>query len=440
MNSSNQPYQYVDPTTRFYNHEPISGQYRVTNVSQQPPAMIYSYGDGSSYIQRYMQQPVHSYVFQPSQPTSLIQQPYQLQANTAPIVISQQTYERAPQPQPAAQTYGMTTNIALENPGSFVSTKTNNEQKNAGETAFSTVSPGKRSPTNKGSRYRGFFPQQQKTNNVLYKDIDLKKFTQEDFDIGPKVGKGKYGDVYLAKHKKTNFIMAMKVLDKMVLRQMRVQRQLIREIKFHWYLKHKNVVPLYGIFHDEDRVYMLMEYADRGDVYKELKQSPDKRLTEAKAAQYIKQVLEATIFLHSHDIIHRDLKPDNLLNCDGVIKLADFGWSVLVEKSSKRKTFCGTLDYMPPEMVSGDKYDSSVDNWSIGVMTYEFIAGTPPFGKESQQETLESIAKSTLDFDRAAFSEEAKDFISGLLNPSATKRLSLKNAINHPWITKHCNN
>ena len=400
--------------------------------------MIYSYGDGSSYIQRYMQQPIHSYVFQPQQPAPQAQQQYQMQSASQPVTITQSNYERAPQPQTMPQNYTMTNNIAIDNPGSFVST--NNDQKNPGETAFSIVSHSKRSPTNKGSRYRGFFPQQQKTNNMLYKDIDLKKFTHEDFEFGPKVGKGKYGDVFLARHRKTNLIMAIKVLDKMVLRQMRVQRQLIREIKFHWYLKHKNVVPLYGIFHDEDRVYMLMEYADQGDVYKELKQSPDKRFTEAKAAQYIKQVLEATMFLHNHDIIHRDLKPENLLNCDGVIKLADFGWSVHVEKSAKRKTFCGTLDYMPPEMVSGDKYDSSIDNWSIGVMAYEFIAGTPPFGKESQHETLQSIAQSQVNFSQAPFSEEAKNFISGLLNSTAGKRLTLTSAISHPWITKHCNN
>ena len=77
-------------------------------------------------------------------------------------------------------------------------------------------------------------------------------------------------------------------------------------------------------------------------------------------------------------MIHRDLKPENLLNCSGVVKLTDFGWSAHAP-SDKRKTVCGTLDYLPPEMVGEKPYDHSVDIWCIGVLTYEFCVGHPPF-------------------------------------------------------------
>ena len=129
---------------------------------------------------------------------------------------------------------------------------------------------------------------------------------------------------------------------------------------------------------------MILEYANDGEVYKELKTSPGRKFTEAKASKYIRQVLEAINYLHENSIIHRDLKPENLLNSFGVIKLADFGWSVFApEHGNKRKTFCGTMDYVPPEMVQGEKYDYHTDNWSIGILAYEFVTGNPPFGGRS---------------------------------------------------------
>jgi serine/threonine protein kinase len=90
------------------------------------------------------------------------------------------------------------------------------------------------------------------------------------------------------------------------------------------------------------------------------------------------------MYIHSKDVIHRDIKPENLLNCLGTIKLADFGWSVH-EPSNKRQTMCGTLDYLPPEMVTGDdtSYDKSIDVWSLGILAFEFTCGFPPFEAEN---------------------------------------------------------
>ena len=91
--------------------------------------------------------------------------------------------------------------------------------------------------------------------------------------------------------------------------------------------------------------------------------------------------------MHSKDIIHRDIKPENLLDCMGVLKVADFGWSVRAP-SDKRKTMCGTLDYLPPEMLLGrhnqqeGTYNKSVDIWCVGILIYELCTGSPPF--ESQ--------------------------------------------------------
>lgn len=108
---------------------------------------------------------------------------------------------------------------------------------------------------------------------IPYDILDLKKFNKENFEFGTKLGKGKFGDVYLAREMKTNFIVAIKVLDKKSIRQMKAQKQVIREIKIHSYLNHRNIIKLYGVFHDDNKVYMIMEYAPEGELYKELKGS-----------------------------------------------------------------------------------------------------------------------------------------------------------------------
>lgn len=229
---------------------------------------------------------------------------------------------------------------------------------------------------------------------MSFAGLDLKKFKREDFEFGTKLGKGKFGDVYIAREKRTNFIVALKVLNKIIIRQLKAQKQVIREIKIHSYLNHPNIIKLYGVFHDDDNVYMILEYAPNGELYKEMKSKPNKRFSESQASQYIYQVIQAFKYLHNLEIIHRDLKPENLLNCFGRIKLADFGWSVHAPNAALRKTFCGTLDYVPPEMVQGERYDDRTDNWGIGILTYEFLAGRPPFEKRSRMDTLNSIVNS----------------------------------------------
>jgi len=106
-----------------------------------------------------------------------------------------------------------------------------------------------------------------------YSNLDLKKFKRDDFEFGTKLGKGKFGDVYIAREKRTNFIVAIKILNKSIIRQLKAQKQVIREIKIHSYLNHPNIIKLYGVFHDDENVYMILEYAPGGEVYKELKAS-----------------------------------------------------------------------------------------------------------------------------------------------------------------------
>ena len=117
-------------------------------------------------------------------------------------------------------------------------------------------------------------------------------------------------------------------------------------------MRHKNILPMYGFFSDEDRVYLILEYSNGGELYEDLKSYVGQRYPESIASNYIKQVVEALKYMHSKNVIHRDIKPENLLKCFGTIKISDFGWSCHAP-GDRRKTLCGTRDYMPPEMCKG---------------------------------------------------------------------------------------
>mmetsp|Transcript_15521 Transcript_15521/g.33685 ORF Transcript_15521/g.33685 Transcript_15521/m.33685 type:complete len:342 (+) Transcript_15521:429-1454(+) len=254
-----------------------------------------------------------------------------------------------------------------------------------------------------------------------------------DFDIGKPLGKGKFGNVYLARERASQYIVALKVLFKAQLQQSNVEHQLRREIEIQAHLRHPNILRLYGYFYDKEKVYLILEYAAKGELYKELQRAG--RFDEKKTATYMVQLARALSYCHSKHVIHRDIKPENLLlGLQGELKIADFGWSVHAP-NSRRRTLCGTLDYLPPEMVEGREHDSAVDNWSLGVLAYEFMFGGPPFEAPGHQETYRRIVRVDLKFpDEPPVSEEAKDFIRKLLVKDTTSRLPLDKVVDHPWI------
>ncbi|NXU55025.1 AURKA kinase, partial [Turnix velox] len=254
----------------------------------------------------------------------------------------------------------------------------------------------------------------------------------DDFEIGRPLGKGKFGNVYLAREKKSKFILALKVLFKTQLEEAGVEHQLRREVEIQSHLRHPNILRLYGYFHDVTRVYLMLEHAPRGEVYKELQKL--KKFDEQRTATYVTELADALSYCHSKSVIHRDIKPENLLlGSNGELKIADFGWSVHAP-SSRRTTLCGTLDYLPPEMIEGRTHDEKVDIWSLGVLCYEFLVGKPPFEAETYQETYRAISRVEFKFPPFV-SEGARDLISKLLKHNPFHRLPLKDVLLHPWIT-----
>lgn len=229
------------------------------------------------------------------------------------------------------------------------------------------------------------------------------------FEIGKPLGKGKFGRVYLVKERTSGFICALKVLYKSELD--RVEKQVRREIEIQSNLRHPNILRLFGHFHDPKRIFLILEFAGQGELYKLLRK--EERFPEWKAAQYIAQMASALKYLHKKHVIHRDIKPENILvGIHDEIKISDFGWSVHAP-NRRRATLCGTLDYLPPEMIkSGSKdntYDEKVDLWSLGVLAYEFLVGEAPF-EDTPVMTQRRIARADMSIP-AFVSPEARDLI-----------------------------
>jgi aurora kinase len=205
----------------------------------------------------------------------------------------------------------------------------------------------------------------------------------DDFVIGKQLGCGKFGNVFVVKHKITGFVCALKIIPKEMVREENIINQLIRELKIQSCLDHPNIIKLFGFFDDDKQVYLLLEVGSSGQLYKVLKEKG--RFSEETSSYIVKQICEAIRYLHTFRIIHRDIKPENIVIqhvilkvMQGIAKMCDFGWAVC-RGYELRSTFCGTPLYVSPEILKGEQYDERIDLWSIGILSYELLVGDIPF-------------------------------------------------------------
>lgn len=204
------------------------------------------------------------------------------------------------------------------------------------------------------------------------------------------LGRGKFGEVVLAREKASDYIVALKRMGRKELADGNFTEQVKREIVIQSSVSHPHLLKLFGYFWDSQAVYLILEFAPRGELYGLLREAGS--FSEQQVAVVLRQVCAALAHLHARDIIHRDLKPENILVGEGKVKIADFGWAVC--SRTRRGTVCGTLDYLAPEMVQGQVYDGTIDIWGVGILAYELAVGRPPFEQTSPTDTYSRIVES----------------------------------------------
>jgi len=183
------------------------------------------------------------------------------------------------------------------------------------------------------------------------------------------------------------------------------------------------IVQLYYAFQTIDKLYLVLDFMIGGELFFHLRKA--QRFTESRAKFYIAEIILSLEYLHSKNIIYRDLKPENvLMDAEGHIKIADFGLSKQgVSYGTKAYTFCGTPEYLAPEILKGQGHDKAVDWWSLGALLYEMLSGAPPFYSKDRNQMFRNILEKPVEM-RPFFSGEAKSLLSGLLTIEPAKRLS----------------
>ena len=279
------------------------------------------------------------------------------------------------------------------------------------------------------------------SNQIKYESIyDLNNFIPVlEFNSPKIIGIGSYGKVYLYRNITDKKLYAIKHLDKMILcKSIHTIKRIYDEINIQSRIHHQNIVRLLNVKENDKSIYLIMEYANTGSLFKYIR---DKQcLSEEESFKFFSQIINAIYFLHKNDFIHRDIKPENILIFDNkVCKLCDFGCCVELN-GKQRSTYCGTTEYMSPEIVNKMEYSKEIDIWSLGILLYEMIHGYSPFNPNNEyyntKEVIDKIKIHDLHFD-INISKECKDLICHLLDKNAKNRYKIEDIFNSDFIKKY---
>ena len=234
---------------------------------------------------------------------------------------------------------------------------------------------------------------------------------------------------------------------KVIVKKQNMNKLLIEnEIDILKKLSHPNIVRIYEFYESLNNFYLINEYCDEGELYNYINKST---LNEQQLAVIFYQVFSGLSYLHENNILHRDLKPENILiskkevdlSSEEVyfwIQIIDFGTAKIFEENKTEKSIVGSAYYIAPEVLKKD-YNEKCDTWSVGVILFMFLTGRPPFDGRNNEEIIKSIKTKKLDEQNPKLlqrSPEVRDLVIGLLEKDMNKRLSAKEALNHPWFKK----
>lgn len=257
------------------------------------------------------------------------------------------------------------------------------------------------------------------------KDYHAKPSTQDlfrlsDFEFCNTLGTGTFGRVHLARLRNSGRFFAIKVVKKQEIIRMVQLEHIYCEKHLLSQLRNPFIISLYATFQDQTNLFMLMEYAIGGELFSYLRKAGKFCFTTTRF--FVAEIVLALEYLHSHDIVYRDLKPENiLLDAKGHIKLTDFGFSKVLH-GFPTFTLCGTPEYLAPEIILGKGHSKPVDWWALGILTFEMLAGYPPFYDENNYAIYEKILKGIYSFPPYV-DAVSRDFIRGLLLADVSKRL-----------------
>ena len=288
-----------------------------------------------------------------------------------------------------------------------------------------------------------FFKSNKEVGQVF---VDYKTFIKgkpyselgKEYKQGIDIGEGGFGKVKTIIHKKTGQLRAMKLIKKS-------KEFNLDEIENLMLLNHPNILKLFEYYYDEkENIYIITEYIRGEELFNKIQEVH--RFSEEDSAVIIKSVLQAITYCHSRGIIHRDLKPENILIPSGnnkidytLLKIIDFGASVLKKDDGKISFRFGTPYYIAPEVLQ-ESYNEKCDVWSIGVILYLLLIGQAPFDGEDDNIICQKIISEEINYDNNRIknlSKESIDFMKKLLEKNPDKRISSAQALEHSWIKKY---
>ncbi|XP_038682185.1 serine/threonine-protein kinase ATG1a isoform X2 [Tripterygium wilfordii] len=260
-----------------------------------------------------------------------------------------------------------------------------------------------------------------------------------DYVLGDKIGSGSFAVVWKAMHRQRGAEFAVKEIDKRQLSQ-KVSENLLKEISILSTIDHPNIIRFFEAIQTKDRIYLVLEYCDGGDLGHYINRHG--KVSEATAKHFMRQLASGMQVLHEKHLIHRDLKPQNLLLSSNDVapqlKIADFGFARSLNPEDVADTLCGSPLYMAPEIIQNQKYDAKADLWSAGAILFQLVTGKPPFSGNSQYQLFQNILRSNeLRFPQGALEElhpDCVDLCRSLLRRNPVERLTFKEFFNHKFL------
>jgi len=281
--------------------------------------------------------------------------------------------------------------------------------------------------------------------------IDENGFSKQ-FQLGKKLGAGKYASVHLCTDTSTREKFALKIFYKKGRSRKNFYSVIDEANKTRTIMGHPNIVQMYHIYETPDRLLIQSEFCAGGQLYDEVLRR--KHFSERSAASVSYQLTSACAHMHAHGVAHCDLKPENVLCVNDptseevIVKIADMGLAKVLSDGPVDLSYCGTPLYMSPEMLKKEKYSFATDIWSVGCMTFELLYGDTPFTARNMPELERTVkgfrgmgtdgaAAKRIDrlFQQMGTSKDAVDLISKMLDPSQGSRIAATAALRHVWLS-----